>query len=421
MDFNNMIASLAGYFCFLDDKNLSLIGTDSDFSTVAGYSPAEFERKYQNQMIGLILPDDRAGFYKELRSQLETKEIAELLFRIRHKNGRIIWVLTKIKKAIAEDSSEYFCGVMVDCTQYKKQQDNSDNLMHQYQILLSQTQNVTFELDIPSDTITFSDKWNSLFNYTPATTNFIATLPAKTHIHPADIPLLLQCLRAMKKGQSYKTADIRISNGSKFVWFCLRATAIYDDEGKLSKIIGIVLDIDESKRATSALQKKAERDSLTKLLNKVTCQRQIEEYLGSFPNGACCAMIIIDLDNFKKINDNYGHIYGDKVILKATEAIKSSFRDRDILARFGGDEFMVLMKDVSDPEVVKNRCSKMLDIFHALLREEGIEGITGFSIGISLSPQHATTYKQLFECADKAMYEVKKQGKNNFYIYQTTQ
>jgi len=417
MDLKKIIPMLTGICCFYDNEQLTLAGSDTDLSVITGYTPEEFENKFQNQLIGIILPDDRSGFFKNLHAQLEKSYVAELVFRMRHKNGRIIWVLAKIMRIAEEDQPEYLCGVMTDYTRYKKEQDNADNLMHQYQIILSQTQNVTFELDIPSDTISFSDTWSNLFSYTPSTRNFVATLPAKAHIHPADIPHLLRALKAMKKGESYKTLDLRISNGSHFTWFCLRATGMYDDDGKLLKIVGIILNIDEEKKAASLLQKKAERDSLTKLLNKEACKHQIEEYLNSFPNGAYAAMMVIDLDNFKQINDKFGHMFGDSVLLKATEAIRTCFRDRDIVARIGGDEFMVLMKDVSDQELVKSRCQKMLDTFQALLGDEKTQSITSFSIGVALSPNHGTTYERLFKCADEAMYEAKKQGKNHFALY----
>ena len=157
---------------------------------------------------------------------------------------------------------------------------------------------------------------------------------------------------------------------------------------------------------------------MTKLLNNSTARSQADDYLNTPSSGPYCALLILDLDNFKQINDTYGHLFGDKILLKAAQAIKSSFRDRDIMARFGGDEFMVLMKDISNPEVIKDRCEKMLFTFHSLLEEYGVQEITGFSIGISLSPLHATSYEQLFKCADAAMYETKKIGKNNFSIYQ---
>ena len=79
---------------------------------------------------------------------------------------------------------------------------------------------------------------------------------------------------------------------------------------------------------------------------------------------------------------------------------------------------MVLMKDISNRELIGIRCQKMLDYFQELLEKENIRGVTGFSIGVSLSPTHATTYETLFKCADDALYEVKKRGKNNYEIFQ---
>ena len=417
MQLNEILTSLAGFCRFYDNENLLFAGTDSDLSVILGYTPEEFENKYHNQLCGAILPDDRPEFFRNLRTQLLKSDYAEVLFRMRHKNGRAIWVLAKICRATDEEEQECLCAVMVDCTKYKRQQDNADNLMEQYRILLSQTQNVTFELDVQSDIITFSDSWKDMFEYTPETRNFIATLPAKAHIYSADIPRLLRCLKKMRKGETYQTIDLRISDGSKFIWFCLRATALHDEDGKLLKVIGIFVNIDESKRAASTLKIQAERDPLTKLLNKETCKRQITEYLNSFKDGAHCAMMIIDLDNFKYINDHYGHMFGDTVLLKAAQAIKIFFRDRDIVARFGGDEFMVLMKDISNQDLIRERCEKMLSYFQELLEEENIKGLTSFSIGVSLSPDHASTYESLFTCADAAMYEAKKNGKNNYAIY----
>lgn len=420
MKFDEIVTSLSGFCCFYNNENLPLAGTATNLSAVLGYTPAEFKNKYGNYMIGAILPEDRPEFFNSLRSQLQNGDFAEIIFRMRHKNGQAIWVLTKIRQVFDDDGSEYLCAVMLECTKYKKLQDNADNLMHQYQILLSQTQNVTFELDIASDVITYSDSWSSMFEYKPSTQNFVATLPAKAHIYSADVPRLLQCLKEMKssESESFQILDIRISNGKRFLWFCLRATAMYDEDGRLMKVIGILIDIDESKRAASTLQEQAERDPLTKLLNKETCKRQVTEYLNTFEKGAYCAMMIIDLDNFKHINDHYGHLFGDTMLTKAANAIKTFFRDKDIVARFGGDEFMVLMKDISNLDSIKGRCEKMLIYFQDILEKDGLRGVTGLSIGVSLSPDHATTYDALFQCADTALYEVKKSGKNHYAIYQ---
>ena len=410
--------SLVGTYCFHNDEYLTLEGNESDLSSTSGYTAEEVSQKFQNRLMWMILPEDRPHVFRSISEQLLLGDEIEISFRIRHKNGRAVLTTNKIRHIVTEDQQDLFYGVMMDVSKTKERQVHMDKSMEQYQIILSQTENVTFELDMTTDTITFSDRWNDLFGYTPKTHHFIATLPANSHIHPADIPGLLQSLNAMKNGASYRTMDIRISTGGQFVWFCLRASAVYDANGKLQKIVGIFLNIDDEKKEASALQAQAECDSLTQLLNKATMQRQTEGYLNSFPNGAYCALLIIDLDNFKQVNDRYGHMFGDKVLLKTADSIRHSFRSRDLVARIGGDEFMVLMKDISNEALVKERCEQLLNSFHNFSFEENSEYEISCSIGVALSPHHATTYEKLFKLADEAMYTAKKKGKNNYSIYQ---
>lgn len=414
---DNIFHSLVSTYCFSDDEHFSLKETDMNLLSVSGYTNAEISDKFQNELYWMILPEDRHLLSKALEQPCSKNEPAEVSFRIRHKTGRVVLTMNKLCRITLDDQTECFYCVMMDITKSKEYQYNTNKALEQYQIILSQTKNVTFELDVTTDTISFSERWADFFGYTPSTTNFIAKLPANPHIHPADVPSVLQNLREIKTGASYKSMDIRLSTGGQFVWFCLRATAIRDAQDKLVKIIGILLNIDDQKKVSSELQARAECDSLTKLLNKETMKSQSELYLNSYPNGSYCALMVIDLDNFKYINDHYGHIFGDTVIVKAAEAIKTSFRSRDLVGRIGGDEFMVLMKDISNQDLVKERCTKMLSAFQTLLAAENVDHTISCSIGVALSPYHGTTYEKLFKYADEAMYQAKNNGKNNFAIY----
>lgn len=416
---NTLLHTLISTYSFQKDQHLSMNAEETNLLSSSGYSPEEIESKFQNSLLWLILPADRPAFLSALEANTSANDVIEIPLRIRHKTGRIILTLNKIRHVVSEeDDLDYYYGIMIDITKHHEEQRAQEKSLEQYQIILSQTENVTFEIDLETDQITFSETWGSLFGYTPNTKNFLATLPANPHIHPADIPTLLQGLNAFKNGENYRTFDIRISTGGQFLWFCLRATAIHDAQGNLSKIVGIFVNIDKQKKETYALKAQAEHDSLTKLLNKTASQKQMEQYLNAFSSGANCALMVIDLDDFKQINDQFGHLFGDKVLLKAAETIQKSFRGRDLVARIGGDEFMVLMKDVTNHELVKERCSQMLKSFQTLLDDENIDYKISCSIGVALSPDHATTYTGLFKCADKAMYDAKKKGKNNFAIYE---
>jgi len=268
------------------------------------------------------------------------------------------------------------------------------------------------------DTITFSDHWYDIFGYKPKHKRALAELATDSHFHPEDIAKIYGMIHNLQKGTQQQSIEVRIAKADgRYLWCRFQAAAVYDDDGNLLKMLGVILNIDDEKRATQALQQKAEQDSLTKLLNKNTGRKQAEEYISSLPNGAPCAMLIIDLDNFKQVNDLYGHMFGDTVLTNVAREIKKLFRSQDIISRIGGDEFMVLMRGISDQELVKQRCQRLLYSLQSMFRTQLPDCNVGCSIGIAIAPKHGRTYYELFQRADQALYQVKDHGKNNFLFY----
>lgn len=130
-----------------------------------------------------------------------------------------------------------------------------------------------------------------------------------------------------------------------------------------------------------------------------------------------CALLIIDLDDFKQVNDSYGHMFGDAVLVQAAQTIKKLFRSKDIVGRIGGEEFMVLMKDITDSEIVNIRCNQLNTAFHDILCRQMTENPLSCSIGVSFAPAHGRSYFELFCCADQALYLAKDQGKDRYAFY----
>ena len=160
--------------------------------------------------------------------------------------------------------------------------------------------------------------------------------------------------------------------------------------GGTGKISGVIINIDAEKQAEQALQDRAERDSLTKLLNKNAAKKQIEDYLSHFRGKAQCAMLIIDLDNFKQVNDQQGHLFGDAVLTKVAREIEKLFRNQDIVSRIGGDEFLVLMRTISERPLLENRCRRLLENLQTLFSKQSFKLPLSCSIGIALAPEHGT-------------------------------
>ena len=187
-----------------------------------------------------------------------------------------------------------------------------------------------------------------------------------------------------------------------------------DETGHIAGIYGVGRDLDETKHRHYELIKAAETDSMTTLLNHDATVRLISGALAKC--GDMSALFMIDIDNFKNINDQFGHQTGDEVITEVAAAIKNTFRDSDIVGRIGGDEFMVLMRNTSSLSVIRKKASDLINALqYDLSREEGVIELTG-SIGISICRDGDKSFEQLYSEADSALYKAKAQGKNRYII-----
>ncbi|MDR1840628.1 MAG: diguanylate cyclase [Holophagales bacterium] len=160
---------------------------------------------------------------------------------------------------------------------------------------------------------------------------------------------------------------------------------------------------------------KAETDGMTGLWNRTTFQRMVENYLdkGEDSSGA---FILIDVDNFKSINDTYGHIAGDKALMICANAMQKTFRESDIIGRMGGDEFAVFCRGSSDGATAEKNAARILEAWKKVIPDGSADYITA-SIGISLAPQQGASFQKLYSNADKALYEAKNQGRNRYILF----
>ena len=174
--------------------------------------------------------------------------------------------------------------------------------------------------------------------------------------------------------------------------------------------------LEEFRTKLSTLQVKAEQDAMTGLLNAGTTKSLVKEYLADSSKN--CALLIIDMDDFKCINDRYGHMVGDKVMICAAATIKKLFRANDIVGRIGGDEFLVLMKDVPDRAIVELRCSQIVEAFRAVKCEYIPNEVLSCSVGAAFSFDHGNVYESVFCAADGEMYRAKSSGGSKYFLEQ---
>lgn len=179
----------------------------------------------------------------------------------------------------------------------------------------------------------------------------------------------------------------------------------------------IVFNQIRSKERGKVLEDKADTDLLTELNNKAATERKIQEYLENNPNGRAM-MFILDIDNFKKINDTMGHAFGDTLLKTLGKEIKTEFRMTDIIGRTGGDEFMVFLKDVTDDLIIEREANRITRFFHDFKAGgDYVKYSASASIGAAIFPDDAKNFKDLYIAADQALYRAKKRGKNQLVFY----
>lgn len=164
------------------------------------------------------------------------------------------------------------------------------------------------------------------------------------------------------------------------------------------------------------LEEKASKDLLTDLSNKASTESQIKEYIETHPDSQGL-MFVLDVDNFKKINDTLGHAFGDEVLRELGTRLRGQFRITDIVGRTGGDEFIVFMKDIKDESIFIKEAQRLHQFFGTFQVGEYVKYSPAASIGAAVYPRDGRTFEELYKAADSALYSVKRKGKNSVAFY----
>ena len=183
---------------------------------------------------------------------------------------------------------------------------------------------------------------------------------------------------------------------------------------RLEKIFDNLDQRNELKHRLNEIKDRSQRDVLTGLWNRAYVGGCVEECLR---NGTQGALFMIDMDNFKAINDNYGHDSGDKILKMFADTLRTYSGEEDIPARIGGDEFVIWVPGITDKEKLGNRAGEIIRDLCKKLADCRFETNSSVSLGISISPEDGEDFTDLYNAADKALYYVKQNGKNSYHFY----
>lgn len=197
-----------------------------------------------------------------------------------------------------------------------------------------------------------------------------------------------------------------------------RAFLVRDTRGEANRIVGTHVDITEKKRQEAHILKQAHYDGLTGLPNRFLSMDRLAQLLKEASRDAYkVAILFLDLDGFKRVNDTLGHETGDRLLVQAADRLQSAVRDGDSVCRLGGDEFVVLLRNLGELTDAKKVASSLISQFRRPFKLDERELVVTTSIGIAVYPSDGITPTELLRNADTAMYHSKEQGRNTFNFY----
>ncbi|MFA6197434.1 MAG: EAL domain-containing protein [Sulfurimonas sp.] len=395
----------------LDLLNGNLFWSDEVYR-IFGFEPQEFSATYE-AFLAHIHPDDIELVNKSYKDSVSQKQGYHITHRIIRRGGAIGFVEERCEHEFDNDGNIVrSIGTVHDITQQKIAQHE---IMLASEVFAKMNDGIVIT-DAEQKIIKVNKAFckisgysaEELYGQTPKALSsgwhnheFYATMWASITTYGYWNGEIID---RKKNGEIY-TAEINI-------------IALHDEEDNLTNFISIANDITNKKQQEDLIHNLAYFDSLTSLPNRVLFQERVVSRIPFMKrNKKKMALLFIDMDNFKNVNDTLGHIMGDKFLVEVARMIKATIREQDTLARLGGDEFTIILEEVESIMEIIPIAEKIINLFGSPLIIDENKLYTGASIGISIYPDDGESYEELVKAADTAMYQVKESGKNNFQFF----
>ena len=352
------------------------------------------------------------SFIKNMWDTIKSGKIWEGSVRNKAKDGTYYWVKTTIVPFCHENKEPYmYIALRTDITVSKENEEKLVNaLKNDFNLVVSSMHNFVFK-------VTKDETGRFVYQFGEGKLAPLLGLETKTiyqkspnEIFPPKIASLLEtnyekAFRGQSVTSNYSFRDRRILT---------TLSPVYEN-GEITNIIGYSNDISELHRAQEEVEFLAYHDTLTGLPNR---RKLIEDIQDLIKRKQKFAFLLLDLDQFKMINDTFGHVFGDNLLKIITMRLQQVIGPNDSIYRFAGDEFIILFPESRDEGSISKGADKILSVFHEKIQlSPTVEIYTTGSIGISVFPTHGIDIDQLMKNADFAMYAAKKQRRNSYKIY----
>ncbi len=400
------------------DKDFTLEYISDGFLSILGYTRYEIQTLFENKYLNLIYEEDREKVINDVLEQLKLGDMVVLHYRSICKDGSLIWLETVSCLYPADaDGVQRCCSSVVNVTETitEQKKQRAISLATRYQQAATLWGDIVFEYSFESKEFNLSANFEGIFGRE----EFHTLEEALEITHQDDREPLLQALQDIREhpDQAAVSVEVRMKLGNgEYVWcafHCNQPDKIGDEP---ISVVGKLYKIDDEFQKQQELIKKLEIDTLTGLLNKSAIERYALKRMLEVDANDQFALFIIDIDQFKSINQTYGHVLGDEILQILARRLQSIFKEKDLVARTGGDEFTVMTSFPNGCQFIESKCEKILRTMEDPVKLGECMLNLHVSVGVSTQKEQAIKFYDLYQQGNMALYRAKEMGKGQFCI-----
>lgn len=381
----------------------------------------EFRELTGNRFSGMVHPLDLDRVQAEIEDQINDGNEDHVQYRIVKRDGEIRWVVDYGHLVSDADGQVWFYVTLLDITDYVNEHQQLLRATERLELITALSNDVLFDIDCQSGKTDVFGDFERRFGRSPKQEDFVVHRRCQKEcsldITEYDLSYLMD---QVNENSLVDFETSTTSDDGDDIWYRYQSVVLYDEGGSPVRHVGRLLDTHDMAMRESQFRRKAERDSLTGLFNRAAALNRVETALKTVDRP--CTFIIVDIDDFKAVNDKYGHPEGDFVLTQVADFLKQVMRKEDVVARMGGDEFAVFAMGL-EPGVAMNRIldhlargpfatQRATDTGISVSSDIGsLHAAPTFSIGAACCMAPPMAFEELYAVADAALYAAKSDGK----------
>lgn len=406
-----------------DELLTILFATEKFYSTIKNVSEKP-ELKAPSSLLRIVYSADIIYVTQQLAAQKQrTDHMISLNFRTLQQDGSFKWIMVtgnrmqEVYQTGNKTVPVYSC-IAMDMTdlmvRYKKLEQTAD-----YQrVITDLSKDLYFEYEIATDTLSFTELFREVFGKDATVTGFRKRIEKTKVIHPDEQPAVVKIFNSMMSGRKQARFELRlIPKDGNPIWYLCFASIIFDDNRNPYKVVGKLSTTNYARRDTETVTPYVPQlDSLTKVCNKDSTEIMINEVLKKQDTDSLGAFLVIDIRNYKNINEIRRAIQGENVLTTVGSILKDRFRTTDIIGRVGLSEFVVYMKGISSDHIAYEKADKICKAIETIYSYEHTKNSIVVSVGIAFS-KGGQDYQTLISNANTALIMAKKSSASSFEVF----